>query len=467
MLVYESMKKGFITIIFSLIFIYFLSFSLISLHRFWQYESFYYDMGIYDQSIWQVSRFQLPFTDQLGAYGKIIFADHFVPSLFLLSPFYWFTDKTEMIFIVQSLAVALSGVIAFLLARKNIKNNLVVFGLIFSYLGYVGLQNALITDFHDTTVATLVLMFIFWTIFMKKWKYYFPALIILLGFKESMAGLGLGLGLYLFLRKERFPKIAAITIFISLFWGMVTTKILIPYFSGGTYTYSPIYPKNILSWILNLFLPIIKTRTILVSLATFAFIPVFYIPLLPAILEHFLERFVLQPAATRWDLGMHYNALLSPLFFVSSLELYIILIRQKKENLVKFMSVISILMTLYIHQFLQHGPINLAFNKDFYRHTGDFKFLDNLTRAVRTDKLVMAQNNLATRFTHGKVMLLSNNYAERKPYAVVIDFRSGQNPNNFFPLSMEETNTLIVTLTHDPQYNLEKKGHDQYLFFRK
>src|SRR3990167_2552452 len=83
--------------------------SLVSLHRFWRYEVSYVDFGQYDQAIWKVSRFQEPTVNHF-IHGKInVLGDHVTPSVFLISPLYWLTNKSEMILVVQAVVVALSG----------------------------------------------------------------------------------------------------------------------------------------------------------------------------------------------------------------------------------------------------------------------------------------------------------------------------------------------------------------------
>src|SRR5690606_312203 len=83
--------------------------SLVSLHRFWQYDIYYYDFGIFDQALWKVAQFKAPIIEHLVVGGKWIFADHFNPSLFVLSPLYWFTDRSEIMLVAQAVCVALSG----------------------------------------------------------------------------------------------------------------------------------------------------------------------------------------------------------------------------------------------------------------------------------------------------------------------------------------------------------------------
>src|SRR3989338_7619457 len=137
---------------------------LVSLNRFWQYEVFYYDFGIFDSAIWSVSRFKPPIIDHLAVGGKWIFADHFNPSIFFLSPLYWFTDKQEIILIAQSVIVGASGFVLYKIGKEVIKNKFLSFSVLVSYFLFVGLQNAIISDFHEVTVSTLPLMLTFWAL---------------------------------------------------------------------------------------------------------------------------------------------------------------------------------------------------------------------------------------------------------------------------------------------------------------
>src|SRR3989344_5244560 len=66
---------------------------LITLNRYWQYEVFYYDFGIFDRAIWLVSQFKPPIIDHLVVGGKLIFADHFNPSLFIFSSIVFLKTK--------------------------------------------------------------------------------------------------------------------------------------------------------------------------------------------------------------------------------------------------------------------------------------------------------------------------------------------------------------------------------------
>ncbi|OGG15717.1 hypothetical protein A3D77_01680 [Candidatus Gottesmanbacteria bacterium RIFCSPHIGHO2_02_FULL_39_11] len=451
------------------VFLYSLAASLVSLNRYWQYNAFWYDFGILDTTIWKLSRFQFPFISQLNPpFGKIVWADHFNPSVIFLSPLYWFTKKPEIILISQSLFVGLSACVAYLMAQKFIKNRIVRISLIVSFLGYVGLQNALYTDVHNIVFSLFPLMLTLWAMYQKKWKLYWIFLIITTGFQENMAVLAIMLGLFLLLKKEKEVKVGLLTILFGFIYVLLATKILIP-FLGGNYVYQPAVPHVWYEWITRFFYPTgIKFRSIILTFATFGFLPIASFASFPLIIEHYLERFVLNTAATRWDLGFHYNALLSPIMFLSSLELIIRI--QKSTVLKKFLSfwaLGTICIVVFLHRFYLHGPLMLATHPVFYQETQDAKFLDRFISQIPRSGLLMTQNNIAAHFTHGNTILLNKNYEIIKPDAIAVDLRDGQNANNFFPLSFSETNFLVASVSADLNYEKKSVTDSEIIFIRK
>lgn len=451
------------------IFIWTLAALSVSLNRHWQYQTGYFDFGIYDNAIWKVSQFKAPLVDHFyfGNSMKLIFADHFNPSIFLLSPLYWITDRQEIILIAQTLCVSISAIIAFLLANKLLKNKFAVFSLIFAYLGFVGLQNAVITDFHDTTVAVLPIMLMFWAILKKKWPLYFIFLLITLGFKESFAGLGIGMGIFLIIKNRANWKYSLITIIISILWGVTAVKYIIPFFSGGTYYYQTANVSSVGEFVRLFIEPSIKLRTYFYSFLSFGFLPIFGISLLPAIFENFFERFF-SAVPRGWDLGMHYSAILSPLMFMGALLPLIKFEKAGKHKKIITCYAIFLILTVFIlHRFVLRGPLGLAYNRAFYEQNARVKYLQNIIQATPRKGLVMTQNSLATRFTHGQVVLLRLDYQAMNPDYVVLNLTPGQDGAGFHPLKYEEAVKLKDLLLKDTKYKLTKYAAELYLFSKK
>jgi len=456
--------------IFAFITLYTLAAALVSLHRYWQYNAFWYDFGIFEETVWKLSRLQLPIILNLHPpQGRLVWIDHFNPSSVILTPFYWITDRAEIILIAQALFVGLSAGIAYFISLKTIKNGLVRTSLIVSYLGFVGLQNALFTDVHNIVFAVLPLMLATWAIYNKKWKLFWLFLLLVLGFQENMAAIGVGLGLFLILRKERNLKIGLLTIVLSLLWGIFTIKLIIPFLKGASYSYQPFMPVVWHEWITRFFLPAnMKLKSILVTLATFGFLPIGSISTAPLIIEHYLERFVLNAAGTRWDLGFHYNALLSPIMFLASVEVIRRLQINKKINkLLPLWGLLTIFIVIFLHRFYLHGPLMLATHPIFYEHTKRSKFMSDFTSAIPKDGLLMTQNNIATHFTHRKTILLNKQYDKIQPDVIAVDVRAGQNANNFFPLTPSDSQSLVASISADPNYSKNIFTNDQLIFMRK
>lgn len=459
-------KLGYLGLIsYSLCILFTIAGIVISVNRFWQYEVFYYDFGIFDQAIWNVSRFKPPIIEHLIVGGKWIFADHFSPSVFLLSPFYWLTTRSEMLLVVQTIAVGLSGVILYKIGIHILKNKLLSLGVLVCYIFFLGLQNAVVADFHELTVMTLPLMLTFWAIVRWKIWHYFLFLIITLGFKESTFLLGIGIGILIFFLRREWFKVSLITIAVSIIWGYLSIKMIIPAFSNGFYIYAPSLSTNIYDNILALVDHPLKQRTLFYSLLSFSFLPFLAPEFWFLLLQDYTVRFIGSPCCARWDMGLHYNAQSAVILAVSAM--FALRRLQGGKIISKFLPLLAVLIignALFLYRFTLHGPFALAYNPAFYSHTRDFAFLNNLIKRIPNDASVMTHNNLAPRFTHQKVLLLRRDYENYRPEYIVLDVRPGQNPNNFF--GTEGVADILKLLQNDSKYELTYKTKDQFIFHR-
>ncbi|KKQ38506.1 MAG: hypothetical protein A3H17_02765 [Candidatus Levybacteria bacterium RIFCSPLOWO2_12_FULL_37_14] len=438
---------------------------LVSVNRFWQYEVFYYDFGIFDQAIWKVSQLRAPIIEHLIVGGKWIFADHFSPSIFLLAPFYWLTAKSEMLLVVQAISVGFSGVILYKIGIGILKNKLSALCVLICYLFFLGLQNAVISDFHELTIMTLPLMLTFWAIVHRKRWYYFLFFIITLGFKESTFLLGISIGILIFFLRREWLKIGLITIFLSIVWGYLSIKVIIPAFSNGFYLYMPSLSANLFDNVQAFVDNPLKQRTLFYSLWSFSFLsflaPEFWLLLL----QDYATRFIGSPCCTRWDMGLHYNAQSAVILAVSSM--FALKRLQKTKIISRWVPLLAMLIignALFLYRFELHGPFALAYNPAFYKHTKDFTFLNDLIGRIPAEVSVMTQNNLAPHFTHQKIFFLTRDYESYKPEYVILDVRTGQNPNNFF--GIKDIHGILELLQNDTKYELTYKTKDQFIFRR-
>jgi uncharacterized membrane protein len=440
--------------------------SIISIVRFWQYDAYYIDFGIFDQAIWKVSRFGAPVIEHFLVGGKWIFADHFNPSIFLLSPLYWLTNRSEIIFIAQAVAVGISGYILFRIARDVTHHDLWALTLLTCYFLFVGLQNAVITEFHELTVMTLALSMTWWAVVKKKTSLYFILLLITLGFKEALFPLGIGLGIAIFFLEEKWRKIAIVTMGISIIWGLVSIKVIVPYFSGGEYIYAPQFPSGIANTLGGFIDKPEKQRTLFYSFASFGFLPVFSVPFWVAILQDYGLRFLPVGFNTRWNLGLHYNAQSAVILFLSSIySVQIFLKNTVFRKYSPYLCIGLVVLALYLNRFVLNGPFNLVYNPAFYEHTKDFAFLDDLVKRIPSNASVMTQNNIAGHFTHQDVYLLTPNYQFHNPDYIVFDLRDGQGTTNFFGIPKGHTpESILEAVRKDKHYYVVFRTQHQYVF---
>lgn len=445
----------------------------VSLNRFWQYDVFFYDFGIFDEAIWKAAHFRAPIIEHFVHEGQWIFADHFNPTIFLLSPLYWITNHSEIILIAQAVIFALSGILLYYLGKIVAKNNWYALSVLCCYFLFTGLQNAIITDFHE---VSLTVFFIILTYFAFEKKYtmlYWISLLCLLGTKESNFALVIAIGIsFFFLQRNRW-KISVATIIFSFCYGMIATKLVIPLFSGNGYQYAVPLASNPMIYASSLVNNPIKLHTLIFSFGSFAFLPLLSPAFYIVFLEDFLSRFYPPFLTASWSLGFHYSAATAAIMAVSSLYGCHLLERFiKSKKMLYALCILAVLNALFLYRFVLRGPLALSYNQAFYAHSNDFSFLNTLIDSVPKNGSVMTQNNLAAHFTHRDIYLLRDKcdtcllypYEIIKPNYIVIDARDGQNPNDYYGVnSIKKT---VETLSLDKKYVITYHKGDQYIFKR-
>ncbi len=435
--------------------------SLVAVNRYWQYEVFYYDFGIYDQAIRQLAKFEAPIIEHYTVGGKIIWADHFHPGIILLAPLYWITSRSEGLLILQAVAVGLSGYIIFRIAYGKLKDYLPSLAVLISYLLFVGIQNAVITDFHEVTVLTLPLALTYWAILTNRKKWFIFFLILCLSFKETLFLLGIGLAIFVYLYRPEWRKLSVSAAVGSALYGLFVIRVVIPGLSGVPYQYFEKYDYSVL--IRDLFWPFIKIKTVFNLFWSFLFLPFVYLPTLPIIILNLVPRFI-SAANSRWELGMHYNAEIAPTMAISLLLVLVLLQKRFSRKVIGVISLLIIGNSFMLHAYIFRGPLSLALNPALYAHSNDFGFLDRLVEQAPAGATVMTQNNLAPRFDDRTVYLLRYNYEDYQPDIILMDVRSGQNANSFYGLNDPEK--LLSIIQKDPIYEEIYATEDQFAFAR-
>jgi uncharacterized membrane protein len=89
-------------------------FGMLALHRFFNINIGVFDLGIFDQGLWLLSRFEDPFITLRGLH---LFADHASYILILMAPIYWVFPSTTVLVVLGAVVPAVAGWLSFRIAR--------------------------------------------------------------------------------------------------------------------------------------------------------------------------------------------------------------------------------------------------------------------------------------------------------------------------------------------------------------
>lgn len=207
-------------------------FSFLSIKRYRTLNSYYYDLGIMNQVVYNTShgRF-LEMTNQDLKKNVSRLAIHFDPILAVFAPFYKFYEGPEVLLVGQAIILSLGALAIYLISSKILKKNFISLAFSLVYLLYFSIQRAVLFDFHSVTLATTFFLFALYFNLVKKNFWYFIFIFLCLFTKEHVGLVVFFLGIYFyFIKKEK--KLGIITSVLGLIFFFATVYFIIPYFRG-------------------------------------------------------------------------------------------------------------------------------------------------------------------------------------------------------------------------------------------
>lgn len=179
-----------------------------------------FDLGIYDQGVWLLSRFETPFVTIMGRH---LFGDHTSFILLPLVPFYWIFPSAKVLLVAQAAALGSAAVPAFLLARHKLRNEWLaaVIGVAYLLHPAVGLTN--LEQFHPDVFEVPLVLFALWFMVRHRWIPFGLCVVGLLLVKEDAGLLTFPLGIYVAARHDRRVGVATcvgslIAVASALWW---------------------------------------------------------------------------------------------------------------------------------------------------------------------------------------------------------------------------------------------------------
>ena len=195
--------------------------------RYDRFGTFGFDLGIYDQGTWLLSRAKDPF---VTIRGLELFGHHASIFLFLLVPFYWLGGGPIFLLVVQVLAQASGAVAVFLLARDLLRSKWAGVALAAALLLNPTYQWLAWEFFHPDAVAIGPLLFAYWAARNQRWRVFTVAAVLAVLCKEDFALAVAALGVVMAFRGER--KRGVIVAVASTAYFFFATRVLIPAENG-------------------------------------------------------------------------------------------------------------------------------------------------------------------------------------------------------------------------------------------
>lgn len=335
---------------------------LMTWSRYTSYVSEAIDVVFFNQVVWQMSEFKIPYIFVLNQQLYPQWSQHFSPILYLLSPFYWISHTGDMLMIVQALA-AISGAIPIYLAIKHyLKSRSIGLAISFAYLSFGGLQFGFAYGFHEILFFPALFLWAYYFYLRKKTMLYLLFLVLSLSVKEEVAFIVLFWGIYLlFVRRDKIMGL--VTCGLGLIWYYLCFYIIFPYFNNGKgFGYWGQYDTLLgsglldmikfilfkpLTFLSTLITPSLKIEMFLQTFGQFAFLLFFFPPVIIIVLPSLMEKLLTSGIAQAN--GAHYSAAIAAVTVVATIET---LPNIYKYNFVKkYIHDVNIFFTILIFYF--------------------------------------------------------------------------------------------------------------------
>lgn len=447
-------------------------YSTLALLRHNHFQSGAFDLGIFDQAVWQYSNFEFPYNT---IKERFILGDHFTITLPLLAPLFYLWNDVKILLIFQAVFITFSTLGIYKIATYRKLSPFVSLIIASVYSLFYGIQTAVSFDFHPIVIAVGILVWVAYFFETKKWKFFYPTLVLLLLTQEntgiSLAGLGL---IYLFHKEYRKP--ALLFIFGGIGVSLAETKI-IGMMSPVGYQYTPQLPQNITQFVTGFFDSPEKIENWKYTLVPYDFLPLLSPGAMLAILLD-LAQYYLTGFSRMWTPFQHHRAILAVFVGLGTIDAFIFL-KNKKVNL-NYLALL-LLFTALLSQYIFHFPINKLSKKDYWKNES---WMDNnkaLFKLIPPNAGVVAPQNLVPHIAHRNKIYLAwpRQHSEKeklcekegcwwldfvgRPDYLVVDMHPGQTLTQILE-SNENFQEAVQNMEKNGKITLKKNVGDARLY---
>ncbi len=158
-----------------------------------------FDLGLYDQGVWLLSRFKAPFVTLMG---RNLFGDHTSIILLFVAPLYWVVPGVGTLLFVQSAAIAAGALPVFLYARRRLGSEAPALALAVAFLLHPALGWSSLEGFHPDAFLSVLLAFAIYGALTERWRMYLVCVVLVALVKEDTWLVLMPLGAWVALRRR-------------------------------------------------------------------------------------------------------------------------------------------------------------------------------------------------------------------------------------------------------------------------
>ena len=159
-----------------------------------------FDLAVFDQGMWLISHFHIPFDTVMG---RNLFGDHSSFVLYLFAPFYRLFPEPQGLLVLQTLLLAAPAIPIYVLARKYIKSTVIATSLVATYLLSPLVQQGNLDQFHPEAFQVFFVSVAIYAAIESKSGLLVVMAALMLMVKEDAAVSVVPLGLWVAARRDR------------------------------------------------------------------------------------------------------------------------------------------------------------------------------------------------------------------------------------------------------------------------
>ena len=375
------------------------AYSFIAVQRYNRLGSATYDLGFFDQILWQLSHFQWPY---VSLYNRFFLGDHLTLTLPLLSTIYWVWNDVRALLIFQAIWLTVSSLAIYKLAIQRNFSSFFSFAIAFGYSLFYGIQSAIFHEFHPISFAVGLLAWFLYFLESGQKKLFWVFLILFLLTQENM-GIALACVGAIYFFYPLYRRAAIWFVVGGLIYAGLATW-LVSKFSPIGYEYVPALSTSVMTNISGLFDHPEKRLVWVYSLTSFLLLPVFSAGSMIAISVDLWQFFV---AGNMYDWmrppSAHHRAMLAIFMVLGTLE---VMGRVANKRLLQQMVACALIVVSICSVFVFRQPLLNIFSSEFYVSVPWIADARKLFARIPTNYAIATYQNFGPFLSHRNILYI-------------------------------------------------------------